>query len=179
MIGEAHGGRPRILIAGAGNVLRGDDGFGIVLAGRLAEAGLPECVTIMESGMAGLTLVQEMLNGYDGVIVLDVIVRNKPPGTLVLLEPQATDVSSLTDKQRAGFQASTHETDPSRSFFLAQAMGCLPPRARVLACEPLEVDDCIADLTPPVAAALPEAERLVVATVRKWLAEIAAAPVPA
>ncbi|MFN2569659.1 MAG: hydrogenase maturation protease [Candidatus Dormibacteria bacterium] len=172
-------GEPRILISGAGNVLRGDDGFGIILAGRLAEAGLPDSVTIMESGMAGLTLVQEMLNGYQGVIVLDVVVRNKPPGTLVLLEPRAAQVSALSDAQRAGFQTNTHETDPSRSFFLAQAMGCMPPRARVLGCEPLRVDDCISELSAPVAAALPEAERMVVTTVHQWLAEIAAEPVPA
>lgn len=170
---------PRILIAGVGNVLRGDDGFGIVLAGRLSEAGLPDCVKIIESGMAGLTLVQEMLNGYDGVIVLDVIVRQRPPGTLCMLEPKVTEVAALTEAQRTGFSTNTHETDPSRAFFLANAMGCLPPRVRVVGCEPLEVDDCITELTPPVAAALPEAERMVIDTVNRWLAESAAEAVPA
>lgn len=167
----------RILISGAGNVLRGDDGFGIVLAQRLENAGLPEAVTIMESGTAGLTLVQEMLNRYDGVIVLDVVRRNKPPGTLVMLHPSVADIGSLTEGQRSDFYADTHQADPSASLVLAQALGCLPKRARVLGCEPLEVDDCITELTAPVAAALPEAERMVIETVHQWLAEIAAEPV--
>lgn len=167
---------PRILVAGVGNVLRGDDGFGIVLAGRLAAGGVPAGVTIMESGMAGLTLVQEMINGYDGVIVLDVIARGKPPGTLVMLEPRVTGVDELTESQRAGFTTNTHETDPSRAFFLANALGCLPSRVRVVGCEPLEVDDCITELTAPVAASLPEAERLVRATLGEWLSELPAEP---
>jgi hydrogenase maturation protease len=44
----------RTLIAGFGNVLRGDDGFGVEVIRQLEAAPLPPGVTLMEIGTAWL-----------------------------------------------------------------------------------------------------------------------------
>ena len=61
----------RILVAGVGNVLNGDDGFGVELAWRLAKRSLPAGVKVIETGIGGMTLVQELMLGYDAVLLLD------------------------------------------------------------------------------------------------------------
>ena len=49
---------PRILIAGMGNVLRRDDGFGVQVARRLEEAAdLPLNVDVIEVGIGGIAAV--------------------------------------------------------------------------------------------------------------------------
>ncbi len=59
----------KILIAGIGNVLRGDDGFGIrVLEALSKDARVTAGVDLYEAGIAGIGLVQELINGYDALI---------------------------------------------------------------------------------------------------------------
>lgn len=169
----ARGGTGRILVAGVGNVLRGDDGFGVTLANRLEEEGFPDCVRITESGIAGISLVQELLTGYDGFLVLDIALRNKSPGTLTMLEPRVPDGSSMTEMERKEFFADMHQAEPSKAFMLAKALGCLPPRVRILVCEPVDCDELVHQLSPPVERALPAAVEMVRATVDEWLVDMA------
>ncbi|HKB37688.1 MAG TPA: hydrogenase maturation protease, partial [Gemmataceae bacterium] len=71
-----------VLIAGVGNVLRGDDGFGVeVLRLLKQEVGGATDVTFYESGIAGIGLVQQLLDGYDALILLDALDRRAEPGT--------------------------------------------------------------------------------------------------
>jgi len=48
----------RTLIAGFGNVLRGDDGFGVEVIRRLQEREPIQDVEVMEVGTAGIRLAQ-------------------------------------------------------------------------------------------------------------------------
>lgn len=73
----------KILIAGVGNVLRGDDGFGVAVAQALAPAP-PVGVTVFEAGIAGISLVQELMDSYDVLIIVDAIDRGGAPGTVYL-----------------------------------------------------------------------------------------------
>ena len=83
----------RVLIAGVGNVLRGDDGFGMVVLQALEqEIGGAAGVHFFESGIAGIGLVQQLLDGYEALIVLDAVDRGAEPGMVFVLEP---DVKSL------------------------------------------------------------------------------------
>ena len=78
----------KILIAGMGNVLRGDDAFGIRVVQALAERGRVSAdVHVYEAGIAGIPLVQELMNGFDALIVVDAVDRASAPGTLFVLEP--------------------------------------------------------------------------------------------
>jgi hydrogenase maturation protease len=56
----------RILVAAVGNVLRRDDGFGAAVAARLR--GLPQGVEVVETGIGGIALLQELLANWDGLV---------------------------------------------------------------------------------------------------------------
>ena len=126
---------PRILVAGFGNVLRHDDAFGVVIAQRLRLECLPSGVVIHEAGIAGLTLVQELFDGYDGLVVLDAVDRGAEPGTLFELEPTIPDVQALDSDQQFDFFADMHYAEPGRAMALAQALGALPRSVVVVGCQ--------------------------------------------
>ena len=91
----------RILVAGVGNVLKGDDGFGVHAAKALAtDPRLPDSTTVLETGIGGMHLVQELMQGYDAVILLDAVDRGGQPGQLFLLEAELPELASLTDTER-------------------------------------------------------------------------------
>jgi hydrogenase maturation protease len=158
------GNSPRILVAGMGNVLRRDDGFGIAVVQQLRERqDLPPGVALVEGGIAGVRVVQELLDGYDALILVDATTRGCPPGTLYELEP---DHSSLITHHSS--LDSLHTVEPSRILTLARAAGCLPPRVLVVGCEPADCDELSEDFTPAVAAAVPRAVALVLQRTREW-----------
>ena len=63
--------RCRILVAGVGNVLRADDAYGVEVAHRLEAMELPDGVEVVETGIGGIALVQELQDGWDALIVAD------------------------------------------------------------------------------------------------------------
>ena len=136
----------RTLVAGFGNVLRGDDGFGVEVIRRLRESDppLPD-VDLMEVGTAGIRLAQELLTPYDRLIIVDAMTRGGPPGRVYVSEVES--VESATD-------VDLHLAVPARALAVAKALGALPGRIFIVGCEPAEVDELTTDLTPPVAAAV-------------------------
>jgi len=166
----------RLLIAGVGNLLRGDDGFGVVLAQRL-QAAPPEiagvAITIIETGIGGMHLVQELLSGYDAVVVLDAVDRGGAPGTMYVLEPERADPGSWTTEVRRDFFADTHYAEPSRALALAEAVGALPSRVLVVGCQihTESVEDFLEELTPAVARAVERIEQRLPHLIASWLSE--------
>lgn len=69
----------RILIAGVGNLLRGDDGFGIRVIHKLSRQPLPPGVEIYEAGSAGVALAQKLMDGFDACLIVDAIRLGGPP----------------------------------------------------------------------------------------------------
>ena len=50
------------MVVGVGNVLHGDDGFGVEVANRLAaDESLPPWVHVAETGIGGIHLVHELM----------------------------------------------------------------------------------------------------------------------
>jgi hydrogenase maturation protease len=144
----------RVLVVGVGNLLRQDDGFGIVVAQRLSERpDLPDGVRVTETGIAGVGLVQDLMDGYDALVIVDAVERKGEPGTLYLLEPGVPDIRAWTDDERRAFLADLHQVDPSKALGLAAALGILPPVVRIVGCEPAECDEAEIGLTPAVAHA--------------------------
>lgn len=153
----------RILMAGVGNVLEGDDGFGVELAWRLARRRWPAGVKVIETGIGGMGLVQELMTGYHGVLVLDAYVSGCAPGTVRLLEPQLPDLSALDPHALRDYFADTHYATPMRALALLEHLGRLPARVAVIGCEPMprgEDEPPSPGLSAPVAAALGAAEAL-------------------
>ena len=87
--------KPRVLIAGIGNIFLQDDGFGVEVAHRLGAETLPEVVRVADFGIRGIHLAYELLERkYELTILVDAMVRGDRPGTLYLVEP---DLESLGD----------------------------------------------------------------------------------
>ncbi len=151
---------PRVLVAGVGNDLLGDDGFGIAVIRRFFEGGVPEGVEVFESGIAGIRMVQELMDGYEALIVVDATDRGEEPGTVCLLEVEVPDPEELTEDARQEFLADTHLTVPSKAFALARALEVLPPRVYILGCQPKECELGMGLSEPVVRGAEVATERL-------------------
>jgi hydrogenase maturation protease len=148
--------RPRILVAGIGNIFLGDDGFGVALAGRLARRALPAGVDVVDFGIRGMDLAYA-LEEYDIVVLLDASPRGDAPGTLYVVEPELDDAEASPD---------AHGMDPVTVLALARALGGSIPRTLVVGCEPASVmtgdeEEIAAELSAPVLGALDAAVDLV------------------
>jgi len=153
----------RVLVAGVGNVLHGDDAYGVAVVQRLAQrTDLPPTVKVVEVGIGGISLVQELFDGYDVLMIVDAVERDRAPGTIFLLEPQVPDLAQWPHEQRQDFLANMHMTTPSRALILARALGVLPPSVYMLGCQPTRYDELVIGLSLPVERAVElSLERLV------------------
>jgi hydrogenase maturation protease len=147
----------RILVAGVGNVLRGDDGFGPAVVERLT--ALPEGVEVVETGIGGVALLQELMAGCDGLVLVDAVDQGAPPGTVFALEPDVGDAVHVAD---------VHLANPERVLAMAKTMGCLPERVLIVGCQPAGTDELGAGLSPVVERAVAAAVARVEATIMEW-----------
>ena len=144
----------RVLVACVGNVLRLDDGFGVAVATRLAADGLPPGADLIETGIGGLSIVQQLMDGYAGLIVVDAVDRGAVPGTVFVLEPDVEDPSRIPFDEWQDRFSNLHLTEPSRVFLLAWALGVLPERVLLVGCQIADVEGLGQALSPPVEAAV-------------------------
>jgi hydrogenase maturation protease len=156
----------RVLVAGVGNVFRSDDGFGVEVARRLLHRdGLPPEVEVVDYGIRGVHLAYQLLEGYAGLLLVDVVHRDGPPGTLYRLEHTLADPHT-NDAQSTGVAMDGHDMSPDVVLGLlrdlAGATGVASPvgRVLVLGCEPADLGDGMG-LSDPVAAAVEPALDLV------------------
>lgn len=155
----------RILVACVGNLLRHDDGFGVAVARELERRGLPEGVDLIETGIGGMSVVQQLMDGYEALIVVDAVDREALAGTLWVLTPEVDDPASIErDEWRTLFQ-NLHLAEPHRIFLMARSLGALPPIVRIVGCQPADIDAMDEQLSPPVAAAVPLAADRIAAIV--------------
>lgn len=130
--------KPRVLVAGMGNDLCQDDGFGIVAVRRFIETGVPEGVRVVEPGSGGISLVQELMDGYQALVIVDAVDRGGEPGTVYLLATEVPEFTTLSEDEQRAFLADMHATVPSRVLVLARALDVLPPTIYILGCQPKE-----------------------------------------
>ncbi len=148
----------RVLVAAVGNVLRGDDGFGPAVIQALESAtGTPEDLHIAEVGIGGISLVHELMEGYDALVLVDAVDRDGAPGSLYILEPEVPDVATIPALKRRELVADMHQAVPGPVLVMASAVGALPPVIRIVGCQPVETEEFCTELSPPVREAVPEA----------------------
>ena len=148
----------RLLVACVGNVLRGDDGFGPAVAERL-DGSLAEGVDLVETGIGGIALVQELLAGCDGLVLVDAVDQDAPPGTLFRIEPEV---------ERGVHVPDVHLANPERVLAIAKAMGALPERVVIIGCQPAATDELGEGLSAVVTAAVERAAEAVRETLEGW-----------
>ncbi|MFH8735346.1 MULTISPECIES: hydrogenase maturation protease [unclassified Streptomyces] len=154
----------RTLVAGVGNIFLGDDGFGVETVRVLATHHLPGHVEVMDIGVRGVHLAYQLLDGYDTLVLVDATARGGDPGTLYRIE-----VDSPGDIAPQAPVLDGHHMSPDAVLALLETLcsgtgGTPPGRTVVVGCEPASLEECIG-LSAPVAAAVPEAVRLIQAIV--------------
>ena len=147
-------------MAGVGNVLRGDDGFGPAVAARLH--ALPPGAEVIETGIGGIALLQELMAGCDGLILIDAVDRGADPGTVFLIRPEVGEAEHVPD---------VHLANPERVLSMAKGLGVLPERVVIIGCQPGGMDELGDGLSPEVERAVAVAVGKVEETVRGWLGE--------
>lgn len=145
----------RVLVAGFGNVLRGDDGFGVEVVRAFEALPPPDGVRVVEVGIGGIHLVQDLLRrDVDVLLVVDAVEVERPPGTVVTLAPEISDLSELPTMHRRDALADMHYATPDRALLFARELGVLPDTALIVGCQPVDADRLGEGLSPQVAAAV-------------------------
>jgi hydrogenase maturation protease len=146
---------PRILIAGLGNYLLQDDGVGVHAVRALQQIPLPGII-VAEVGTAVLGALH-LLEWAEKILAIDAMQAGGTPGTIYGF--------GVEDAAGPGMQASLHELN------LLAALRFLPlgakPEILIVGIEPETIDYGL-DLSPAVAAALPELTRDVRKIVSDW-----------
>ncbi len=144
----------QILVIGGGNDYRRDDGAGLAVARALA-GQLPAGVALaLLSGEA--TALMHAWGDADCVVLIDAVAAHGTPGAIYRLDASATPLPA------ALFARSTHDAGVATAIELARALGQLPSRMIIFGVEGREFGDG-AGLSPPVAQAVPEVARRVLA----------------
>ena len=142
----------RILVAGVGNVLRGDDAFGIEVLRELQRQPEQPGVEFFESGIAGISLVQKLMDGFDALVIIDALDRDAAPGKFFVLEIDGSALNAIPAEV-----IDLHQADPSGVLRMANSLGVLPARAWILGCQAVGCDELGAALSESVARAVPVA----------------------
>ncbi len=155
---------PRVLVAGLGNALEGDDAFGAEVLRRLSQRPPLPRVRLADFGTRGLDLVHALLEGYDLTILVEATSRGGAPGTVYTLVPEIP----------AG--ARTRGASAPDVIALAAAVGAEPGRLFVIGCEPArerpaaDPEAVPPGLSPAVALAVDAAVARVEDLVARWIA---------
>jgi hydrogenase maturation protease len=156
----------KILIAGVGNRLMGDDGFGPRVIDLLSSAPLPKNVEARDIGTAGLTIATD-LDEYDLVVFVDSVNIEGKPGQLyksgIMVEEEEGDAAELS-------RFTLHEVGLEGLLKFAKAIGVLPPRVILIGCKPKALGPSL-ELSPEVENALHRAAEMALATVEAFLSE--------
>ena len=135
--------KPRVLVAGIGNIFFGDDAFGPAVLARLAREPV-DGARCEDYGIRGLHLAHELLDGYAAAIVVDAVSRGAAPGTLLVIEPGGVGEPAEPD---------AHRMDLSSVLGFVHQLGGTPPPITIVGCEPESLEPG-ADLSATVTAAI-------------------------
>jgi len=147
---------PRVVVAGIGNLMRGDDGVGPVVATRLAPA-LPASVRTLVGLGDPLELI-EVWDGAELAIVVDAVVSGAPPGTIHVLDADEPLPSMFR-------RLSTHLFSVAQVIELGRVMERTADRVVVIGVEAASMDQDQIGLTPQIDAAAREVVSIVTAMV--------------
>jgi hydrogenase maturation protease len=164
--------RHPILVAGIGNVFLSDDGFGVAVVRRLAEAALPRSVDVVDYGIRGVHLAYDLLDGrVETLILVDALPMDEVPGTIAVIDVDLNDPQWTLGL--AGAAPDAHGMDPASTLRLLVSLGGGVDQVRVVGCQPDRLDEGM-ELSDVVRAAVEPASELVIRIVNDAAARLAA-----
>ena len=131
-----------------GNSLLSDDGVGLYVAAELKNRLDQPDITVTETGIAGLSLL-DLLVGYDKAIIIDAIqTAGGKAGQIYRLDPEAFDSTRHT--------ASPHDVSFTAALELGKRLElALPQQIVIFAIEALDITTFSEECTPEVKQAIP------------------------
>ena len=150
-------------MVGLGNRLQGDEALGAIAVARLADelpADLHEDVELIDGGTLGVGLLP-YLDGFAGLVLVDVIEAGSEPGTLVELDPAGLNPTAGA--------LGVHELGVAELLGALRLLAHEAPRVRIIGLQPQPIGLGL-ELSEPLAAALPRLVGRVVDCLRAWRA---------
>ena len=145
--------RIRTLVLGIGNVLMGDDGVGVEVVRQVQGHPLPEGVECVDGGTGSFNLLEPM-GRADRIVMIDAALDDAPPGSVRRLTPRfSRDYPRSLTAHDLGLK------DLLDAFHLLGEV----PEVVLYAVAVLPPDEPRLELSAPVAAAVPEVVRRVLA----------------
>ena len=153
---DSRGNAQRILVAGIGNRLIADDGFGPRVIDLLSKNELPENVEVRDFGTAGITIATD-LEDYDVIIFVDSADHEGGPGSLtksrLIVEDGIDDVADLA-------RMTLHEVGLEGLLRFSKSIGTLPNDIFLVGCKPEKLTPSL-ELSPEVEKSLDKAVAIV------------------
>jgi hydrogenase maturation protease len=148
----------KTLILGVGNLLLQDEGVGIHTVQALEKESLPADVHLLDGGTGGFHLISE-LQSYERIIMIDATLDSHPPGTVRVIKPRyASDFPPLMSAHEIGL----------RDMIEAMVLTDNLPEIQLIVVSVVSVGEIGLELTPEVAAALPQVIETVKEIISLW-----------
>jgi hydrogenase maturation protease len=140
------GQRPRILVLGIGNLLMGDEGVGVHAVREITALPVPAWVEVVDGGTGGFHLLS-LFSDHDILILIDATMDENPPGTIRELRPRfASDYPRTLSAHDIGL----------RDLVETATLTGAHPDVHLIIVSIGSLQDMTIELSPPVAAAIPE-----------------------
>jgi hydrogenase maturation protease len=148
-------------VIGVGNEWRGDDAAGLWVARRLQQDNLPQ-VQIFESLGTG-SEVQDAWKDAAGVIVVDAVSSGGPPGAIYRFDAHDAEMPVRSSRSN-----SSHGWGVAEALALGRIFQELPPFLIIYGIEGKNFDPG-REVSPEVAAAIPELVGRIEGEIQDWL----------
>ena len=142
-----------ITVLGLGNILMGDEGFGVHFARWFEQRHtFGDLVRIVDGGVLGYLLL-DTITDTRSLIVVDVIKIDDEPGSLYRFDQKQLEAHLPPP-------TSAHEVEFLDVLIKAELIGKLPQTSFILVV-PERIDDMIVEMTPRMTSRFPDVEALV------------------
>lgn len=153
---------PEILVLGIGNLLWGDEGFGVRTVEALGDQyEFPRHVELMDGGTQGLFLLP-FVKAARRVIIFDAVDYRMPPGSLKVVWNDEIPAFLGANKM------SMHQIGFQEVLALAQFQGEYPDEMVLIGVQPEDMTDFGGSLRDSVKARVPEAIALALEILARW-----------
>ncbi|MBE0472926.1 HyaD/HybD family hydrogenase maturation endopeptidase [Rhodoferax sp.] len=148
----------RAVVLGIGNTILSDEAAGVRAVEALEQAWhVPDNVLLIDGGTSGMEMIEDLSN-LDFLLVIDVVLTGAAPGTLVKIAGDEIPVF-FRDK------LSPHQIGLPDVLASLELLDAIPKEIVVLGVEPISLELGM-EMTPTVAAAIPELVDRAVAELR-------------